>query len=156
MSFVNPYHGDPQDGHLSTPISDSAFTKTFIGNLPAYRKGLTPSRRGLEIGMAHGYFLYGPWALCGPARGTDAASITALLAVAGLIMVLTIALSLHGEVKTGKPFATYAPDEFRTSSGWSDFAGSFFIGASGGAFVAYLLHANLASVDAIFKGLINY
>lgn len=156
MSFVNPYHGDPQDGHLSTPISDSGFTKAFIGNLPAYRKGLSPSRRGLEIGMAHGYFLFGPEALCGPARGTDAASIAALLTVAGIITVLTIALSLHGEVKTGKAFATYAPEEFRTPSGWGDFASSFFIGAAGGAFVAYLLFANLPGVDAIFRGLVNY
>jgi photosystem I subunit XI len=156
MNFVTPYNGDPQDGHLSTPISDSGFTKLFIGNLPAYRKGLTPSRRGLEIGMAHGYFLYGPFALCGPARGSDAAGMTALLATAGLIMVLTIALSLQGEVKTGNPSDPHAPDVFRTASGWSDFAGSFFVGASGGAFVAYLLYSNLAGLNAIFTGLINY
>jgi len=43
MEMVKPYHGDPFVGHLSTPISDSAFTRAFIGNLPAYRKGLSPS-----------------------------------------------------------------------------------------------------------------
>ena len=44
---VQPYNNDPFTGHLSTPISDSAFTRAFIGNLPAYRKGLSPLIRGL-------------------------------------------------------------------------------------------------------------
>ncbi len=57
---VQPYNNDPFTGHLSTPISDSGFTRALIGNLPAYRKGLSPLIRGLEIGMAHGYFLVGP------------------------------------------------------------------------------------------------
>ena len=37
--FVQPSKGDPFVGHLSTPISDSDFTKAFIGNLPIYRPG---------------------------------------------------------------------------------------------------------------------
>ncbi|TVQ65211.1 MAG: photosystem I reaction center protein subunit XI, partial [Spirulina sp. DLM2.Bin59] len=61
--MVKPYLGDPQMGHLSTPISDSGFTRVFIGNLPAYRPGLSPLLRGLEIGMAHGYFIGGPWVI---------------------------------------------------------------------------------------------
>ena len=51
--------GDPQVGNLATPLNSSDFSKSFIGNLPAYRPGLKPFRRGLEIGMAHGYFVYG-------------------------------------------------------------------------------------------------
>ena len=35
--LIKPYNGDPFVGHLSTPISDSDFTRAFIGNLPAYR-----------------------------------------------------------------------------------------------------------------------
>ncbi len=58
--------GDNQVGNLATPINSSDFTKSFINNLPAYRKGLSPQRRGLEIGMAHGYWLIGPFAKLGP------------------------------------------------------------------------------------------
>jgi photosystem I subunit 11 len=58
--------GDPQIGNLETPINSSGFSKAFISNLPAYRAGLSPQRRGLEIGMAHGYFVYGPFALLAP------------------------------------------------------------------------------------------
>ncbi len=63
--------GDPEVGNLSTPVNGSAFTKAYINALPAYRRGLSPNRRGLEIGMAHGYFLYGPFAVLGPLRLTE-------------------------------------------------------------------------------------
>ncbi|WP_410223215.1 photosystem I reaction center subunit XI, partial [Limnospira platensis] len=71
QGLIQAYNGDPFVGHLSTPISDSAFTRTFIGNLPAYRPGLSPLLRGLEIGMAHGYFIGGPWVKFGTQRGTE-------------------------------------------------------------------------------------
>lgn len=44
-------------GDLSTPINSSDFTLTFLKNLPIYRQGIAPLSRGLEIGMAHGYWL---------------------------------------------------------------------------------------------------
>ncbi|MEL6249896.1 MAG: photosystem I reaction center subunit XI, partial [Cyanobacteria bacterium J06627_15] len=47
---------DPQVGHLATPISASAVSRTYIQNLPAYREGLSTFSRGLEIGVAHGYW----------------------------------------------------------------------------------------------------
>ena len=51
--------GNPQLGNLETPINSSPLSKWFIRNLPAYRPEHTPFRRGLEVGMAHGYFLFG-------------------------------------------------------------------------------------------------
>jgi photosystem I subunit 11 len=33
-------------------------TRAILQNLPAYRSGLTPLLRGLEVGLAHGYFLW--------------------------------------------------------------------------------------------------
>ena len=60
MDVIQP-SGDPQVGNLSTPLNGSAFSKAFINALPAYRQGLSPNRRGLEIGMSHGYLLYGPF-----------------------------------------------------------------------------------------------
>ena len=71
MQYIQPYNDDVYVGHLSTPISDSNFTRTFINNLPAYREGISPILRGLEIGMAHGYFLVGPWTLLGPLRDSE-------------------------------------------------------------------------------------
>jgi Photosystem I reaction centre subunit XI len=59
--LIKPFNGDPFTGHLATPISASDFTKAFIGNLPAYRKGLSPLVRGLEIGLAHGYLQPSSW-----------------------------------------------------------------------------------------------
>jgi photosystem I subunit 11 len=150
---VQPYNNDPFTGHLSTPISDSGFTRALIGNLPAYRKGLSPLIRGLEIGMAHGYFLVGPWTLLGPLRDSDHAYLGALISALALILVATVALSSYGSVtfQSGDSSA----DSLQTADGWSQFASGFFVGASGGACVAYFLLENLSVVDGIFRGVFN-
>ena len=100
--------GDPQVGNLATPLNSSGFSTTFINNLPAYRAGLSPNRRGLEVGMAHGYFIYGPFAVLGPLRDSDMAATAGLLAAIGLVGILTIALSLYGTVagKIAEPTLT--------------------------------------------------
>ena len=150
---VQPYNNDPFTGHLSTPISDSGFTRALIGNLPAYRKGLSPLIRGLEIGMAHGYFLVGPWTLLGPLRDSDHAYLGALISALALILVATVALSSYGSVTfQGGDSNT---DSLQTADGWSQFASGFFVGASGGACVAYFLLENLSVVDGIFRGVFN-
>ncbi|WP_103667201.1 photosystem I reaction center subunit XI [Pseudanabaena sp. BC1403] len=140
--FVKPFKNDPQLGNLSTPISDSAIVKAFIGNLPAYRAGLSPSRRGLEIGMAHGYFIYGPFALLGPLRNTELASLAGLLATIASVVLLTVGLSLYGQTvtKLQSSSALEAPAELGTSAGWSEFSSSFLLGGAGGAAFAYFLN----------------
>jgi photosystem I subunit 11 len=152
--LVKPYGGDPFIGHLSTPISDSAFTRAFIGNLPAYRPGLSPLLRGLEVGMAHGYFLVGPWTLLGPLRDSEYAALGGLIGAIGLIMLATFALSAHGLARFQGDTSGDSSD-LRTAAGWSKFSGGFFIGAMGGAFFAYLLLSNLSTIDAIFQGAVN-
>jgi hypothetical protein len=72
-NFIKPYNDDPFVGHLATPITSSAVTRAILQNLPAYRFGLTPLLRGLEIGLAHGYFLIGPFVKLGPLRDSDVA-----------------------------------------------------------------------------------
>jgi len=76
--FIKPYNNDPFVGNLATPVTASAFTKTWLSNLPIYRKGLSPLLRGLEIGMAHGYFLLGPFYKLGPLRDSEVALLSGL------------------------------------------------------------------------------
>jgi photosystem I subunit 11 len=152
--LVQPYKGDPFVGHLSTPISDSDFTRAFIGNLPAYRKGLSPILRGLEIGMAHGYFLAGPWTKFGPLRDSATANLGGLISAIALILIATICLSAYGIVSFQGDSPAGA-DPLKTSEGWSQLTGGFFVGAMGGAFVAFFLLENFEVVDSIFRGLVN-
>ncbi len=148
--------GDPQIGNLATPINGSGFSKAFINNLPAYRQGLSANRRGLEVGMAHGYFLYGPFALLGPLRETDLSATAGLLATLGMVAILTVALSIYGGAGTGKPTATLTtpnpPADLGSKEGWSEFASGFFLGASGGAFFAYFL-CQTPYLESIVKAL---
>jgi photosystem I subunit 11 len=163
IEMVKPYGGDPFVGNLSTPVSDSAFTKAFIGNLPAYRKGLSPILRGIEIGMAHGYFLVGPWIKLGPLRDyTEAANLGGLVSALSLILIATACMSVYGiasfQVTGDDDYPSQnpqAPTSLKTAEGWSQLTAGFFVGAMGGAFVAYFLLENLGGVDAIFRGLVN-
>lgn len=152
---VKPFNGDPFTGNLSTPISDSDFTRAFIGNLPAYRKGVAPLLRGLEVGMAHGYLLVGPWYSLGPLRDSDHAALGALISAVALVTILTACLSIYGLATFQGGDKDSTTDSLQTSEGWSQFGGGFFIGAMGGAFVAYLLLVNFDVVDQIFRGFVN-
>ncbi len=151
MSLVTAYKNDPFVGHLSTPVSDSAFTRALIGNLPAYRKGLSPLLRGLEVGMAHGYFLVGPWTLLGPLRHTNMAAMAGLVGAIGLVMIATICLSAYGMVTFHNDESGKSHD-LQSAQGWSKFSGGFFIGATGGAFFAYLILTNLPILHTMMQG----
>nr|YP_009244081.1 photosystem I subunit XI [Gelidium elegans]AMK96323.1 photosystem I subunit XI [Gelidium elegans] len=139
-NFIQPYNDDPYVGNLSTPISTSSITKGLLSNLPAYRRGLSPLLRGLEIGMAHGYFLVGPFDKLGPLRNTDVALLSGFLSAVGLIVILTTCLSMYGNVSFDKDDSK---DALQTSEGWGQFTAGFLVGAVGGAGFAYLLLANI-------------
>nr|YP_008144917.1 photosystem I reaction center subunit XI [Grateloupia taiwanensis]AGO19842.1 photosystem I reaction center subunit XI [Grateloupia taiwanensis] len=138
--FIRPYNNDPFVGNLSTPISTSSITKGLLSNLPAYRRGLSPLLRGLEIGMAHGYFLVGPFDKLGPLRNTDVALLSGFLSAVGLIIILTTCLSMYGNVSFDKDDSK---DLLQTTEGWGQFTAGFLVGAVGGAGFAYLLLANI-------------
>lgn len=154
--LIQPYNGDPFVGHLATPISASKFTKAFLGNLPAYRKGSSPLLRGLEVGMAHGYFLVGPEIYFGPLRGTESASTAGLIFALTIVLIGTACLSVYAMVNFQKGSPTGVEDALQTSEGWSQFAGGFFIGGMGGAFAAYFLMSNFDIVDSILRGTVNF
>ena len=142
--FIQPYNNDPYVGNLSTPISTSTLTKNLLSNLPIYRRGLSPLLRGLEIGMAHGYFLVGPFDKLGPLRNTDVALLSGFLSAVGLIVILTTCLSMYGNVSFGRDDSK---DILQTSEGWGQFTAGFLVGAVGGAGFAYLLLSNIPTLQ---------
>jgi len=145
-NFIKPYNNDSSVGHLSTPITSSAATKAFLGSLPAYRPGLSPLLRGLEIGMTHGYFLIGPFDKLGPLRHSSIALLAGFLSAIGLIIILSICLIIYGNVtfqKTSSFNDRFSNKDLQTLQGWGEFNAGFFVGAVGGASVAYLILLNL-------------
>jgi photosystem I subunit XI len=138
---------NPEVSNLATPINSSGIIQAFISNLPAYRAGLSPQRRGLEIGMAHGYFLLGPFTLLGPLRHTDQAYLAGLISTIGLVVILSACLAIYAAVTPPPPLPSVAapkpPANFEAGKGWGDFTSAFLIGGIGGAAVAYLLVANI-------------
>ena len=139
--FIKPYNDDPFVGNLSTPVTTSSFTKLYLGNLPAYRKDISPLFRGLEIGMAHGYFLIGPFYKLGPLRNSPSALLVGFLSALGLICFATAGLAIYGYVSFKEGGSV---DSLQTSEGWEKFTGGFFVGAFGGAAFAYLMLKNIS------------
>jgi photosystem I subunit 11 len=157
QEVVYPAGGDPQRGNLQTPINASGLSKWYINNLPAYRQGITAWRRGLEVGMAHGYWLIGPFAKLGPLRDTDIANLAGLLSTLGLVTILTVSLALYSNSNPLKPFATVTvpnpPDAFQSPEGWNNFTSGFLIGGVGGAVVAYFVLANVELIQKLIPNL---
>jgi photosystem I subunit 11 len=139
--FINPYNDDPFVGNLSTPISTSSFTRSFLSNLPAYRSGLSPLLRGLEIGMTHGYFLVGPFYKLGPLRDSDVALLSGLFSSIGLIVIMSACLAIYGVVSFEE---NDSADALQTSKGWKQFTSGWLVGSIGGSSFAYILIANIA------------
>lgn len=155
--------GNPMTGNLATPLNSSDISLKFLQNLPIYRPGLSPFSRGLEIGMAHGYFLLGPFALLGPLRDSENANLAGLISAIGLVVIITIAASMYGTVsfppEPQKGYETSqaasgpnVPESLRNPSGWSMFTAAFLIGGSGGALFAYFILENFGLFQAIAMG----
>jgi photosystem I subunit XI len=137
---------DGQVSNLSTPVNGSGIVQAFISNLPIYRNGLSAQRRGLEVGMAHGYFLLGPFTLLGPLRNSDSSHLVGLLSTVGLVVILTICLSLYASVNPAPPLPSVAAPKVPTDlnqKGWNEFTSGFLVGGIGGAAFAYFLVANV-------------
>nr|AWT38713.1 photosystem I protein subunit XI [Licmophora sp.] len=139
-NFIKPYNDDPFVGHLATPITSSAITRSILQNLPAYRPGLTPLLRGLEVGLAHGYFLIGPFVQLGPLRNSDIGLLAGFLSTIGLIIILTLGLTIYG-VATFEDSTNQIEESgtgLQTRKAWDQFKGGFFVGACGSAGFAFI------------------
>lgn len=161
--LIQPYKGDPFLGNLATPINSSPIVKAFINNLPAYRKGLSPFTRGLEIGAAHGYWLVGPEVLLGPLRETShGAAVGGLITAIALIAFASLGMTAFGLATfQGDPKGAYnskstdAIRPIRSKDDWFQLSSGVFLGAMGGAVFAFLLLENFGVIDDIFQGAVN-
>jgi photosystem I subunit 11 len=138
---VSPFQGDPFVGHLSTPISTSNLTKTYLSLLPAYKAGLSPLLRGINIGYVHGYFLLGPFVKLGPLRDSQVGNFVGFLSTISLIIILTTCLLIYGYVTFSEKENTKTKTlvDFLTPKGWSEFTSGFIVGGFGGTSVAYVI-----------------
>jgi photosystem I subunit 11 len=140
FDVVSPYQGDPFVGHLSTPITTSNLTKAYLGLLPAYKSGLSPLLRGINIGFVHGYFLLGPFVKLGPLRDSQVANFVGFVSTLSLIIILTTCLLIYGYVtfsESKKDNITFI--DFLSSTGWRQFTSGFIVGGFGGSSIAYIL-----------------
>jgi photosystem I subunit 11 len=161
--WVKPYKGDPFLGNLSTPFNDSPIVRAYIRNLPAYRPGLTPFMRGLEIGMAHGFFLVGPQVVVGPLRETaHGANLSGLITAIYITVSACLGISIFALATfQGDPKGTYnshSQDDLRPlrkREDWSQLGSGILLGSMGGAVFAYLLLENFTELDAILRGAVN-
>jgi photosystem I subunit 11 len=138
---VSSFEGDPFVGHLSTPITTSSLTKVYLSLLPAYKAGLSPLLRGINIGFIHGYFLLGPFVKLGPLRDSQVANFVGFVSTLSLIIILTACLLIYGYVtysSTKKIQEKASIVDFLNSKGWSQFTSGFIVGGFGGAGIAYL------------------
>jgi photosystem I subunit 11 len=142
FDVIAPFQGDPFVGHLSTPITTSNLTKTYLSLLPAYKAGLSPLLRGINIGFVHGYFLLGPFVKLGPLRDSQVANYVGFLSTISLIIILTACLIIYGYVtfsETSKSKEEKPLIDFLTASGWRQFTSGFIVGGFGGSGIAYLV-----------------
>jgi photosystem I subunit XI len=148
-NFIKPYNDDPFVGHLATPITSSAVTRAILQNLPAYRFGLTPLLRGIEIGLAHGYFLIGPFAKLGPLRDSNIGLLAGFLSTLGLIIILTLGLSIYGIAVFGEKKSQSNVNDLQTKKAWDQFKGGFFVGACGSAGFAFICLSSIPTFSII-------
>eukprot|EP00475_Leptophrys_vorax_P005147 TRINITY_DN130_c0_g1_i1.p1 TRINITY_DN130_c0_g1~~TRINITY_DN130_c0_g1_i1.p1 ORF type:complete len:217 (-),score=5.79 TRINITY_DN130_c0_g1_i1:148-798(-) len=147
---IEPLNGDPFVGGLETPVTSAPLVAWFLSNLPGYRSSVNPLLRGVEVGLAHGYLLVGPFVCTGPLRGTEIGPVAGTLGAAALVTILSICLTIYGIASFKEGAASTAPaltlsgrvkeaDKLQTADGWASFAGGFFFGGLSGVAWAYIL-----------------
>merc|ERR1719378_1355169 len=141
--LIKPLNNDPFIGMLETPLTSAPIVVNYLSNLPAYRTGVSPLLRGVEIGLAHGFFLPGPFIKLGPLRGATGGTAESVgcISAAVLVIILASCLSIYGAasfnsksvigIKTlsGRKIAR---DELQTAAGWSKFSSGWVVGGLSG------------------------
>lgn len=147
---IQPLNGDPFIGMLETPVTSAPIVASFLSNLPAYRTGVSPLLRGVEIGLTHGFFIPGPFIKLGPLRNAadGIPEIAGCLAGCLLVIILAGCLTIYGQasfqddepplgVKTlsGRDVPR---DPLQSADGWNQFASGWLVGGLSGVAWCYL------------------
>ncbi|NJR40858.1 MAG: chlorophyll a/b binding light-harvesting protein [Leptolyngbyaceae cyanobacterium CSU_1_4] len=136
--IVQSPQNDPQIGSFATPVNNSEITLSWLKNLPIYRDNLSPITRGLEIGMAHGYLLLGPFLKLGTLRSANNALLAGFGGASGLVIILSVCLFIYGSAvfQGRKKPVGVLPTNLKTYSDWSRFTSGFLVGGLGGVIFA--------------------
>lgn len=138
FEIVSSFENDPFVGHLSTPITTSRITKTYLSLLPAYQQNMSSLLRGINIGFVHGYFLLGPFVDLGPLRNSSVAAFIGFVSASSLLIILTTGLVIYGWVSFSKSKKN-SKREWFTAKKWRQFTSGFIVGGLSGVSLAYLL-----------------
>jgi photosystem I subunit 11 len=151
LDIISSYQDDPFLGHLSTPITASPIAKRFLSLLPAYNPEISPLLRGMNIGVAHSYFLFGPFAKLGPLRSSAVSNFIGFISTISVIILLTTGLLLYGYVTFKSTTLKQLNSEkldILSPIGWQQMSSGFILGGFGGAGIAYLL-SNLIVLNLV-------
>merc|ERR1719329_2096126 len=129
---AEPFAGDL----VQSVVSDGKFAKQYLKAMAFYRDGLKPWQRGLEIGMAHGYFLIGPFTSLGPLRNTPEAATVGLLCGCAIVGLVSIGGLIFGS--TIKP-TRFDKEGDKPAAGFIEMINWHAVGGLGGAGFAHAL-----------------
>jgi len=152
---IKPINGDPFIGMVETPVTSAPIVANFLSNLPAYRTGVAPVLRGVEIGLTHGFFITGPFIKLGPLRNAagNVPEVSGCLSGGGLVLILALGLTIYGiasfqgedgsdtnesigvKTLTGR---SVSKDPLMTKQGWEEFTSGFLVGGLSGVLYAYI------------------
>merc|ERR1719321_1886400 len=148
VAAIQPLNGDPFIGMLETPVTSAPLVANYLSALPAYRVGVSPLLRGVEIGLAHGFLLPGPFIKLGPLRAVDGtAEIAGCMSAAALVIILAVCSSIYGAVSfqrkeiigvktlSGRDIVR---DELQTEAGWANFSSGWVVGGLSAVAYCYL------------------
>eukprot|EP00930_Biecheleria_cincta_P104285 TRINITY_DN964_c0_g1_i2.p1 TRINITY_DN964_c0_g1~~TRINITY_DN964_c0_g1_i2.p1 ORF type:complete len:370 (-),score=62.43 TRINITY_DN964_c0_g1_i2:256-1365(-) len=138
-----PFAGDL----VQTPVTDGRWSKQYIANMAFYREGLQPWQRGIEIGMAHGYFLIGPFVSLGPLRNTPEAATVGLLCGCAIVGIVSVGGLIFGT--TIKP-TRFDREGDKPAAGFIEMINWHALGGLGGAGFAHALLTLFGWVHATF------
>ena len=93
----------------------------------------------------------GPFVNLGPLRNSDIGLLSGFLSTIGLIVILTLGLTIYGVATFGqeKTQTATAENDLQTRKAWDQFKGGFFVGACGSAGFAFIC---LSSIPTFTTG----